>query len=254
MAALAYGTRTPLHRAEKAVLFADIVESARLVEADEEGTVARWLDLVADIREEVLLQFDGRYIKGLGDGILVEFPDAQHAVAASFHIHDHAGRASEDAAPERRIALRIGIEDSDVIIENDDVYGRGVNRAARLLTLAGPGETIASAGVRDKLVEAIDGRIEDLGECFLKHLSEPVRAYRITRPGAPAAPGRPATLAELRPTIAVLPFAPLVASREQAIIGDVIAEEVIHKLSRSPEMMVISRLSTAALQALGRIH
>jgi TolB-like protein/tetratricopeptide (TPR) repeat protein len=144
--------------------------------------------------------------------------------------------------------LRIGLEVSDVIIEPDDVLGRGVNLAARLMTLAGPGEIVISARVRDQLTPDLDADIEDLGDCYLRHLPDPVRAYRIGPPGPRPLIRRTLGQDDLAPTIAVVPFSPRHVPLEHDIIGEVLAEEIIRSLSHTPELRVISRLSTTQLR------
>jgi TolB-like protein/tetratricopeptide (TPR) repeat protein len=145
--------------------------------------------------------------------------------------------------------LRIGVQVSELIADQHDVYGHGVNLAARLAGLAGPGEIVVSAGVRDQLTPVLDAEIEDLGECYLKHIREPVRAYRLGPPG-------PRPVAELaveseawRPTIAVIPFVARSAAAEHQVLGEVIADDVISALSKTSELNVISRLSTTAFRA-----
>ena len=132
-----------------------------------------------------------------------------------------------------------------------DLYGRGVNRAARLVTLAGPGEIVISAAVREQLTPILDADVEDLGECFLKHVKHPVRAFRIGPPGPRPViePGIP--IGELLPTVAVVSFITRDSSDDHQVIGEVLAEEIIRDLSRSPELNVISRLSTTAFRGRG---
>jgi adenylate cyclase len=235
--------------AKRAVVFVDVVESVRLVEQDETGTIGRWLAFVDHVRESILPQRNGRVVKSLGDGMLLDFDDVRSAAAAAMAIQDASRRANAGIAPERQIHLRIGIEVSDVIVEPDDVHGHGVNRAARLMTLAGPGEIIVSDHARDQLTDDLDASIEDLGERFVRHIQQPVRAYRIGPPGLSGALRSSAPVDDLVPTIAVLPFAARQVSAEQDMLGDVLAEEIIHALSRTSAMSVISRLSTSAFRA-----
>jgi adenylate cyclase len=144
--------------------------------------------------------------------------------------------------------LRIGIELSDVIIARHDVYGHGVNVATRLAALAGPGETVVSGHVRDQLTAALDAEIEDLGECFLKHMRGGVRAYRVG-PRGPRPPLQPgSSLADLLPTVAVIPFTPRNVSPDHHVLGEVLADEAIRDLSNSADLNVISRLSTTVFR------
>lgn len=234
--------------ANRAVLLVDIVESVRLMERDEIGTISRWLALVTYVKTEVLPKCNGHLVKSLGDGLLLDFDDARSAASAAFAIQAASRAANAGRAPDDQILLRMGMEVSDVIVEADDLHGHGVNLAARLMTLAGPGEIVISQHVRDRLTPSLDADVEDLGDCFLRHLSRPVRAYRIGPPGprpviAPVVP-----LDELAPSIAVVPFAPRRLSDDHYVIGEVLAEEIIRALSRSPDLNLISRLSTTAFR------
>jgi TolB-like protein len=142
----------------------------------------------------------------------------------------------------------MGLEDSDVVMEPDDLHGRGVNLAARLMGIAGPGEIVVSAHVHDQLTPDLDAEAEDLGDCYLRHVSQPVRAYRIGPPG-PRPAFRPAALQdELAPFVAILPFAARLTSPEHEVIGEILAEEIIRSLSVTSDLNVISRLSTSTFR------
>jgi adenylate cyclase len=154
--------------ANRTVLVVDVVESVRLIEQDELGVVSRWFTLVEQVKTQLIA--NGRLVKTLGDGMLLEFDDVPSAVAAALRIRDAGSLANVGYPPDRQILLRMGMEVSDVIVEHDDVHGRGVNIASRLMTLAGPGEIVVSQRVRDRLASALDADIEDLGECFLRHV------------------------------------------------------------------------------------
>src|SRR5690349_10265316 len=198
----------PVAWANRAVLLADIVESVRLIEQDEVRVISRWLALVEHVKKEILPKYNGRLVKSLGDGMLMDFSDVRSAVSAAFAIQQASARSNEGLPAEQQILLRMGMEISDVIVEPDDLHGRGVNLAARLMSLAGPGEIVISAHARDQLTADLDADVEDLGDCFLRHVSQPVRAYRIGAPG-PRPVIKPArSMDEIKPTIAVVPFAP----------------------------------------------
>lgn len=234
--------------ANRAVLILDVVESVRLVEQDETNFIARWLAFVEHVRTHILPQHNGRFTKGLGDGLLLDFDDIRSAISAAFSIQYESRRQNLGLPPDQQIMLRMGIEISDVIIDHADLYGRGVSRAARILTLAGPGQIIISANVRDRLTADLDADIEDLGECYLKHMPQPVRAYRIG-PLGPKPVIEPGTfLEDLLPTLAVIPFTTHNIEDEHHILGEILAEELIQDLSRSPELHVISRLSTTVFR------
>ncbi len=231
-------------RQEKTILVIDIVESVRLMEQYEGDCVRQWLALVERVRQEIFPSGEGRYVKSLGDGMLLEFDNTRAAVQAAFKIQDMSRQAAEAVAPDRQLWLRMGIETGRVMVGDDDVYGRDVNLAARLMTLAGPGEIIASARAREQLTPALDAAIEDLGDCYLKHVKEPVRAYRIGPPG-PSSVMRPIfEVDHLQPTIAIIPLAPRLLPTDNGMLGEVIAEELIRGVTRFSELSAISRLST----------
>ena len=234
--------------ANRAVLLADIVESVRLIEQDEVNVISRWLGLVDHVKSHVLPGCNGRMVKSLGDGMLLDFEDVRSAVLAAFAIQEASSRSNRGLPPEKQILLRMGMEVSDVIVEPNDVHGRGVNLAARLMALAGPGEIVISAHARDQLTPSLDADVEDLGDCFVRHMSQPVRAYRIGPPGPRPVVKSGISFEDLAPTIAVVPFATLDKSAEGHVIGEALAEEVIRALSHSPDLSVISRLSTTAFR------
>jgi adenylate cyclase len=236
-------------RVVRTVLMVDVVESVRLMEQDEEGVVMRWLRLVDHVVKDVLPLNDGRLVKSMGDGMLIEFPRVQPAMTAAFAIQRAADIANLGLPTDRRMLLRMGAQVGEVISDDHDVYGRGVNLAARLTTLAGPGEIVVSAGVRDQLTPILDADIEDLGECFVKHLDRPVRAYRVGPPGPrPVIEPHAIALPELLPTIAVIPFAVRGTEPEHQVLGEVLADEIIAALSRTSDLHVISRLSTTVFR------
>ncbi len=241
----------PIVWAKRAVLLLDVVESVRLIEQDEVNAISRWLALVEHVKTRILPECKGHIVKSLGDGLLLDFDDVRSAVAAAFAIQQASHRGNAGRPPERQMHLRIGLEVSDVIVKADDVHGRGVNLAARLMSLAAPGEIVVSAHVRDQLTHNLDADIEDLGDCYVRHIIAPVRAYRIGPPG-PRPFMRPAMPQdELAPFIAVVPFAPRQAPEEHDILGEVLAEEIIRALSHAPDLNVISRLSTTAFRGRG---
>lgn len=240
-----------VERIVQAVLFVDIVESVVLVERDENDAISRWREIVEHIKAQVLPACDGRMVKSTGDGVLLTFNRVPAAVSAAFAIQHAMHRRNRGLPQERHMLARMGMEITDVLVDEYDLYGRGVMLAARLMTLAGPGEIVVSARVRDQLTPVLDADVEDLGDCHLKHIKNPVRAYRIGPPGehpviAPVIP-----VGELLPTIAAIPFTSRDVDREHNVLGEVIADEVISALSHSPDLNVISRLSTTAFR--GRV-
>ena len=237
-----------LARVVRTVLVVDVVESVRLMQEDEAGTVQRWRSFVDHVVHQLLPGQDGRLVKSLGDGLMLEFPRVATAVGMAFAMQEAIGLANTDAAPERRLHLRIGIHVSPLVTDEHDIYGHGVNLAARLTTLAGPDEIVVSADVRDQLTPALDADIEDLGECYVKHVQQPVRAFRVGAPGEQPVIERGNMAEDLRATIAVIPFRPRTLQPSDDVLGQLLADEVISALSRSPEVNVVSRLSTTAFQ------
>lgn len=225
-----------------------MVESVRLIEQDEHTAVSRWIGFVEHVQSTLIAPAGGHLVKSLGDGILVEFPSVQAAVSVAFAIQHASSRENLGRPAEQQMLLRMGIEIADVIVHERDVYGRGVNRAARLATLAGPGEIVVSADVREQLTPVLDADVEDLGECHVKHLPLPLRVYRIGPPGPRPMiePGIPR--ADLLPALAVIPFTTRDLADDSRVLGEVLAEELIRDLSRSAELNVISRLSTTVFR------
>jgi class 3 adenylate cyclase/TolB-like protein len=238
-----------LPQREEVVLVMDLVESVRLMAADEESVIASWRGFVGFAKDTVLPRHGGRLVKSLGDGIMAEFESAREGVAAASTLQHYFDRANAGVPPERRMYLRGGLNATRVYVDDIDIYGSGINLAARVATLAGPGETMVTEEVRDGLVECLDAEVEDMGECHLKHVPEPVRVYRVG-PAAPSSVLVPVReyQKQLQPTLAVIPFRLIAGPPEARVIGDVIADAVIGQLARTPQLSVISRLSVAALR------
>lgn len=235
-------------RATQVVLFADIVESVRLFEQNDEDAISRWRGMVEHVETHVLPTCAGRLVKSLGDGMMLSFDSVPSAISAAFAIQHAMRRRNLGLPSDRHMLLRMGMEVSDVIVDQHDVYGRGVMLAARLMTLAGPGEIVISSNVRDQTTPVLEADVEDLGECYLKHIKSPIRAYRIGPPGDTPAIAPFIPLGELLPTIAVIPFANRDVEDDHKVLGEILAEEMISALSRSPDLNVISRLSTNAFR------
>jgi adenylate cyclase len=232
--------------AKRAVLLVDIVGSVRLIEQDEVGTITHWLAFVDHVKRTILARHHGRFIKSLGDGLLLDFDDVRSAVSAALAIQQERARANAGRASDRHIMLRAGVEVSDVIVGDDDILGRGVNLANRLMNLAGPGEIVVSQHVRDGITADLDADVEDLGDCYVRGLAEPIRAYRVGPPGPRSMVAPAASYDELAPSIAVVPFTSRSAATDQGVVGEILAEEIIRRLSHSSDLKVVSRLSTTA--------
>src|SRR6516164_3585662 len=227
-----------------AILAADVVGYSRLMEVDEPGTLARLKTHRLELVDPAIARHRGRIIKTSGDGLLVEFQSVVGAVECASEIQTVMGRRNADLSPARAIQFRIGINLGDVIVDGDDIFGDGVNVAARLEGLADPGGICVSAAVREQVGGRLDTRFEDLGEQSVKNIARPIHVYRVAVPAAGAAPsdaGAGAGRAGAKPSIAVLPFSNMSGDPEQEFFADGLTEDIITELSRFRELLVISR-------------
>ncbi len=227
---------------------ADIAESVRLIQRDERGVVARWIAFTTALRSGILDDFSGEVIKSLGDGVLALFPSARQAVLAAASMHERANQLNVNVDPDLHIELRIGIHTTDVIESDFDVYGSGVNLASRVAGLARPRQTILTEEARSELVPELDPDVEDLGDCYLKHLDEPVRAYRLLHGQPPASGLLRAPDRDVRPSIAVVPFAGSNGMPPASGVGGVLAAELSLALTSSHVVHVIAPLSSLRLE------
>jgi adenylate cyclase len=224
----------------------------RLQPGDEASTFTGLTLLRTEIIEPQILKFDGRIIRWTGDEVFLEFPSVIDAVRCATALIEGASRLNEAVLPDRRIALRIGINLDDVIIKNGDLFGDGVNIAARLEALAEPGSIYISGAVYDRIVDKVDFDFIDLGPQSLKNISRPIRVYRmdpriVTRPAAAIATGsepEAATRFDYRRAIAVLPFLNFSDDPEQEFFADGITEDIISMLAGWRAFPVIARNST----------
>ena len=242
-----------LGKQRKIIMMVDMVESVRMMSEDESAVVHGWQQFTRRARDEVLPIHGGSLLRSLGDGMLLTFEDARRAVEASRQLqrlmNDINTAGPEAKPPAKPILLRTGIHVGDFIADDLDIYGHNVNLAARITALGGPGETIVSAELRDSLNDGLDGDIEDLGDCYVKHIDEPVRAYRVSSTeGESYLPARREYEMPTQTTIAVIPFDARDNDPEHLAIGELIADGVIAQLSRTRELRVISRLSTTAFR------
>jgi TolB-like protein/class 3 adenylate cyclase/Tfp pilus assembly protein PilF len=231
-----------------AILAADVVGYSRLMGADEEGTLA---DLKRHLRELVdpkITEHRGRIVKTTGDGILVEFASVVDAVRCAVDVQREMSDRNVGVPAERRIEFRIGLNVGDIIIDGTDIYGDGVNVAARLEALAEPGGICISRVVRDQVRDKLDFSFEDMGEQQVKNIARPVRTHRVLLGpaaigpiGADAAAAPSARPQQQKPSIAVLPFANMSGDAEQEYFSEGITEDVITNLSRNRAFFVISR-------------
>ncbi len=237
----------------KVVLVMDLVESVRLMASDEARVVSLWHHFVAAARDTVLPDHGGRLVKSLGDGLLAEFESPAKAVAAALQLHRHFEAPNTDCAEPERLYLRAGLHATHLYVDEQDVYGHGVNLAARVAGLAAPGETIITASVFDHIVDGLDCSVQDMGESYLKHWPEPVRTWRADPVNTGGAwswrpEKREAATSDFRPSIAIIPFDARNTSPEHFVVGELIADGVIAQLARSQDIRVIARLSTTAFR------
>jgi TolB-like protein/class 3 adenylate cyclase len=229
-----------------AILAADVAGYSRLMGADEEGTHAALKELRRAITDPKIDQHHGRIVKNTGDGMLVEFASVVDAVRCAVGVQRALAEANADVPADRRIEFRIGINLGDVIVESDDIFGDGVNIAARLEALAEPGGICLGGSAHEQVRDKIDLAFEDLGEQQVKNIARPVRVYRIRLGEISPAAASPIAVLALpdKPSIAVLPFANMSGDPEQEYFADGMVEEIITALSRIRWLFVIARNSS----------
>jgi adenylate cyclase len=268
-----------MERKLTAILASDVVGYSRLMDEDEAGTLAALKAYRNETIDPRIAEHSGRIVKLMGDGALIEFPSVVEAVLCAVEIQEALADRNAGVADGRRIELRIGINVGDVIVDGDDIYGEGVNVAARLETLAEPNGICISRTVHDQVRDKLDLMIDDLGEIEVKNIARPVRAFRVlTGPGAKAPVQKRAAsrrwpaiaavaalvmavlgalawwqpwtggtggLSVARPSdlpaIAVLPFDNMSGDPEQEYFSDGITEDLITDLSRISGVFVIAR-------------
>src|SRR6266851_7664938 len=243
-----------------AILAADVAGYSRLMGRDEHGTLTRLKAHRTERLEPILARHGGRLVKLTGDGALVEFSSAVDALRAAIEVQQAISDANSDQPEDERIVFRIGIHLGDLIVDDDDLYGDGVNVAARLEAEAPAGGILVSRAIR----EAVDGRLKAklhaLGDLALKNIERPVRAFRVEWEAAdwrsvstvpinstktvPAAASPRAALD--KPSIAVLPFQNMSGDPEQEYFADGMVEDIITGLSRIKSLFVIARNSSFA--------
>jgi TolB-like protein/Tfp pilus assembly protein PilF len=233
---------TRVQRRLAAILAADVVGYSSLMERDESGTLAMLKARRKEVLGPLVARHQGRIFKIAGDGVLVEFGSAVNAVQCAVELQRGISAANGDLPEARRIVLRIGINLGDVIVEGSDLYGDGVNIAARLEGIAEPGGVWISGTAFDHVRNKVNISFADLGAHALRNIAEPVRVYRVadTMPVALA----PATAATEKPSVAVLPLTNMSGDAEQEYFSDGITEDIITELSRFRNLFVVARNSS----------
>jgi len=224
-----------------AILAADVVGYSRLMDVDETSTLAALKARRRDVLAPLIAKHQGRIFKTTGDGVLVEFSSAVNAVQCAVDLQQDMAAANGDQPEDRHIVLRIGVNLGDVMVEGSDLYGDGINIAARLESIANPGGILVSGTAYDQVKNKIKIQFDELGPQTLKNIADPVRAYRVS--GAPVVTISPKA-AIGKPSIAVLPFINMSGDREQQYFSDGITEDIITELSRFRSLTVIARNSS----------
>ena len=230
-----------------AILSADVVGYSRLMGVDEAGTL-EWLKaLRAEVMDPVIAAHGGRIVKLMGDGALVEFSSVVGAVDCAVEVQRGVAERTAGEPEETRIVFRVGVNLGDVIIDGDDIYGDGVNVAARLQEIAEPGGVCLSGSVYDQVKGKVEAAFDDMGAHDVKNIAEPVQVYRWTGVVAGPADETPLALPD-KPSIAVLPFTNMSGDPEQEYFSDGITEDIITELSRFDSLFVIARNSSFAFK------
>lgn len=237
-----------LHIETTTIMFADVVESVRLIEQNETENVTRIRSLLKCLALEVIPKYQGVVLERRGDGLLVKFSDARRAAGCALALHTATRQKCEGYSVEDVIVLRVGIHSADVLADAEALYGKSINLTARIAAIATPGQTVISASSCDQLTPILDGHFTDMGECYLKHVELPLRLYVLqNRFDSPAQPMEPDSR-DLRPKIAVLPFETDGTSTEATVSAETLAEEVSLALAKVSELTVLSRLTMTAFR------
>jgi TolB-like protein/class 3 adenylate cyclase len=244
-------TSERVERRLAAVLAADVAGYSRLMGRNEEGTLADLKSLRKALVDPTIAAHRGRIVKTTGDGLLVEFASAVDAARCAVEVQRGMAGQNADAPPDTRIEFRIGIHVGDIIIDDNDIFGDGVNIAARLEGIAEPGGVCMSDDAQRQVRGKVEVGFDDMGPQSLKNIAEPMRAWRVRLDGnaaspapAPSAGSAPPLALPDKPSIAVLPFQNMSGDPEQEHFADGMVEDIITGLSRSKALLVIARNST----------
>ncbi len=209
----------PLDREQRrlaAIVSADIAGYSRLMGRDESGTLAALKGLRREIVDPAIAGHNGRIVKTTGDGLLLEFPSVVDAVRCMIQVQTETAAKVADMPEDRRITFRVGVNIGDIIIDGDDIFGDGVNVAARLQEIAAPGGMCVSSRVHDDVRDRLEAIFEDGGSQTLKNIARPVQVWHwASGSGSALEPVRPALAVPDRPSIAVLPFQNMSGDPEQ---------------------------------------
>jgi adenylate cyclase len=242
-----------------AVLAVDVAGYSRLMGRDEEGTLARLKTLRSTLVDPTIDGHRGRIVKTTGDGMLVEFSSAVDAARSAIEVQRGMTGQNDGVSQDKRIEFRIGIHVGDIIIDDNDIFGDGVNIAARLENIAEPGGICMSDDAYRQIRGKVDMACEDMGLQTLKNITEPMRVWRMRIGGGASVAGQSAAVGlhqfrplSGKPSIAVLPFRNMSGDAEQEYFADGIAEDVLTTLSKIQELMVIARNSSFAFKGQAR--
>jgi TolB-like protein/class 3 adenylate cyclase len=238
----------PVERRLTAILAADVAGYSRLIGADEEGTLAQLKAFRKTLVDPTIAKHRGRIVKTTGDGMLVEFASAVDAARCAVEVQRGMADENTEIPQAKRIEFRIGIHLGDIIIDDNDIFGDGVNIAARLESIAVPGGISISRAVHDQVRDRINVCFDDKGEIALKNIARPVQVFAIS--GAKESKttvspeSKPALALPDKPSIAVLPFQNMSGDPEQDYFADGMVEDIITALSRFKALFVIARNSS----------
>jgi TolB-like protein/class 3 adenylate cyclase len=233
-----------------AIAAADVVGYSRQIGLDEAGALSRLSATRSQVTDPLIAEHQGRIFKTMGDGFLAEFSSTVQALRCVIAIQARLAERNAASTEEERLLLRIGLHQGDVVVQDGDLLGDGVNVAARLEALASPGGICISGRVREDAAGRIQCDVEDIGEQVLKNIAAPIRVYRVrvagSSPPGPAMtpPDKPALALPDKPSLAVLPFINMSGDPEQEYFADGMAEDIITALSRVPWLFVIARNSS----------
>jgi adenylate cyclase len=246
---------TKIERRFAVVLCADVVGYSRLMGADEEGTLAAVNATWREVVDPKVLEYSGRTVRTMGDGLLVEFGSVVDAVHCAIAIQNAMPERAVDVPPERQIRFRMGINIGDVLTDGEAIYGDGIAVASRLESLAEPGGINVSRAVRDHVRDQLPIAFTDLGQHEVPNLARPVRAFRIALDRQPApqpsAAGKRSAAPPEKPAVAVLPFQNLGGDAEAEFFLDSVAEDLITELARARWFSVIARNTAFSYKGKG---